>query len=287
MKLAIYGSRRQEGHIEYISRFMRRLEDLGVEVVMHPKLYTYLRSVILPSLAAVRRVTDSNDFQADAAVSIGGDGTFLRTAMWVSERRIPILGVNTGHLGYLTAVGVDRLPEVPDYLFAGGFSHSHRSLIQVKAEGLKSWPYALNEVAVTKDDSASMIDARTTLDGRIFADYVADGLIVATPTGSTAYNLSVGGPIVQPDAPVWVVSPIAAHTLTMRPVVVSDLSQLAITVNARSERFRLTLDGRSVSLPVGSTVELCRAPFDVEVLHLSTSSFAETLRTKLHWGEDR
>lgn len=287
MKIAVYGSRRQDAYVDYIERFMLRLRELGVEVVMHPKLYTYLKSMILPSLAAVTRVTDGDDFTVDAAVSIGGDGTFLRTAMWLSEKKIPILGVNTGHLGYLTAIGVERLPEVPDMILNNSFDRSLRSIVKVETDGLKLWPYALNEVAVTKDDSASMIDAKTRLDGKNFADYMADGLIVATPTGSTAYNLSVGGPIVQPGARVWVVSPIAAHTLTMRPVVISDKSRLDITVNARAEHFRLTLDGRSVSLPVGSTVTITRAPFDIEVLHLPDSSFADTLRTKLHWGEDR
>lgn len=287
MKIAIYGSRRQEAHLCEIEQFMRRLDALGFEVVMHPKLYTYLRSVMLPSLAVVRRVTDSDDFSADAAVSIGGDGTFLRTAMWVSERQIPILGVNTGHLGYLTSLGVDSLSEVPRLLESGELTADSRALIEVACEGLRTWPYALNEVTVTKDDSASMIDARLILDGSEFADYRADGLIVATPTGSTAYNLSVGGPVVQPQTPVWVVSPIAAHTLTMRPVVISDRSELTVVTDARSEHFRLTLDGRSVSLPVGTAVALRRAPFGVTVLHLPSASFAETLRSKLHWGAER
>lgn len=287
MKIAIYGSRRQEIYLHEIERFMRHLDVLGIEVVMHPKLYTYLRGVMLPALAAVRRVTDSDDFMADAAVSIGGDGTFLRTAMWVSERQIPIFGVNTGHLGYLTALGVDSLSEVPELLETGQLAIDSRALIEVRSEGLRTWPYALNEVTVTKDDSASMIDARMMLDGREFADYRADGLIVATPTGSTAYNLSVGGPVVQPQTPVWVISPIAAHTLTMRPVVVSDRSELTVVADARSEHFRLTLDGRSASLPVGTAVSLRRAPFEVKVLHLPSASFAETLRSKLHWGAER
>lgn len=286
MKIAIYGSRRQEAHIDEIEQFLRQLGALGFEVVMHPKLYSYLRGVMLPAMAAVKRVTDSNDFTADAAVSIGGDGTFLRTAMWVSERHIPILGVNTGHLGYLTAIGVERLGEVPSMLQSGSFATEKRGLIEVRADGLRTWPYALNEVTVTKDDSASMIDACTLLNGREFADYRADGLIVATPTGSTAYNLSVGGPVIQPQTPVWVISPIAAHTLTMRPVVISDSSKLTVVTYARSEHFRLTLDGRSVSLPVGTAVMLSRAPFEVEVLHLPSSSFSETLRSKLHWGAE-
>lgn len=284
MRIAVYGSRRQDNYLPEIEAFMKRLAQMGVEVVMHPKLYKYLQAVMLPALAAVRRVTDSSDFTADAAVSIGGDGTFLRTAMWVSRSDIPILGVNTGHLGYMTALSVDRLSEVPELIMSGTLSYERRSLIEVVSPEIKTWPFALNEVTISKDDSASMIDAMTYLDGIHLADYCADGLIIATPTGSTAYNLSVGGPVIQPQTRVWVISPIAAHTLTMRPLVISDSSSLSILPQARAEHFRLTLDGRSVSLPVGTEIRLRRADFDVKVLHLPGSSFIETLRNKLHWG---
>lgn len=284
MKIAVYGSRRQEDHLVEIEAFMRHLAQMGAEVIMHPKLYKYLQGVMLPALSAVRRVSDGNDFSAEAAVSIGGDGTFLRTAMWVSQRNIPILGVNTGHLGYLTALGVERLPEVPDLLSSGSLVSERRGLIEVVSPLIRTWPFALNEATVTKDDSASMIDALALLDGVPLGDYRADGLIVATPTGSTAYNLSVGGPVVQPQSPVWVISPIAAHTLTMRPMVISDKSELTIVPRARAEHFRLTLDGRSVSLPVETEVRLRRAGFDVTVLYLPGASFIETLRDKLHWG---
>ena len=284
MRIAVYGSRRQDNYLPEIEAFMKRLAQMGVELVMHPKLYKYLQAVMLPALAAVRRVTDSSDFIADAAVSIGGDGTFLRTAMWVSRSDIPILGVNTGNLGYMTALSVDRLSEVPELIMSGTLSYERRGLIEVVSPEIKTWPFALNEVTISKDDSASMIDAMTYLDGIHLADYCADGLIIATPTGSTAYNLSVGGPVIQPQTRVWVISPIAAHTLTMRPLVISDSSSLSILPQARAEHFRLTLDGRSVSLPVGTEIHLRRADFDVKVLHLPGSSFIEPLRNKLHWG---
>lgn len=284
MKIAVYGSRRQDAHFQEIEAFMKRSAELGFEIVMHPKLYKHLRAVMLPVMSAVRRVTDTCDFVADAAVSIGGDGTFLRTAMWVGEKEIPIVGINTGHLGYLTALGVDRLAEVPDMLMAGTLVAERRGLIEVESPELPTWRYALNEVTVSKDDSASMINTRATLDGHLLAEYRADGLIVATATGSTAYNLSVGGPIIDPRTPVWAISPIAAHALTMRPLVVADSSRLTLCPDARAEHFRLTLDGRSVSLPVGTEVSLRRAPFEVIQLHLPDSSFGETLRNKLNWG---
>lgn len=287
MKIAVYGSRRQDGHLKEIESFMQGLAAAGVDVVMHPKIYKYLRATMLPSLGAVKRVTDGSDFSADVAVSIGGDGTFLRTAMWVGRMQIPILGVNTGHLGYLTTLDVSDLGDVPGLIASGGLKAERRGLVSVVEPELTIWPYALNEVTISKEDSASMINARTFLDGDHLADYRADGLIVATPTGSTAYNLSVGGPIIQPQAPAWVVSPIAAHTLSMRPLVISDSSELSIIPDARAEHFRLTLDGRSVSLAVGTEVKLRRAPFDIAVLHLPGASFVETLRNKLHWGVEQ
>lgn len=286
MKIAVYGSRRQDAHLLEIEAFMKRVGELGWEVVMHPKLYKYLRAVMLPALGAVRRVTENSDFTADAAVSIGGDGTFLRTAMWLGGKDIPVVGINTGHLGYMTALGVDRLAELPELLQSGSLLTESRGLIEVVNPSLPTWPFALNEVTVSKDDSASMINTRAMLNGDLLADYRADGLIVATATGSTAYNLSVGGPIIEPQTPVWVISPIAAHALTMRPLVVSDRSLLTLCPDARAEHIRLSVDGRSVSLPVGTEISLRRSDFDVKVLHLPGSTFSETLRNKLHWGVD-
>lgn len=286
MKIAVYGSRRQDEHFKEIEAFMTRLSELGIEVVMHPKLYNHLRTVMLPAMAAVRRVTGDGDFTANAAVSIGGDGTFLRTVMWLEGKDIPIVGVNTGHLGYLAALGVDRLVDVPDMLLNSTLEGERRGLIEVVSPKLPTWPYALNEVTVAKDDSASMINTRAMLSGRLLADYKADGLIIATATGSTAYNLSVGGPIIEPRTPVWAISPIAAHALTMRPLIVADNSTMTLCPDARAEHFRLTVDGRAVSLPVGTEVTIRRAPFDITVLHLPGSTFSETLRNKLHWGVD-
>ncbi len=286
MKIAIYGSRRHHDHLAGIEIFMKTLAAAGDEVVMHSKLYKYLVSLMPLALGAVTRVTDSGNFDADIVISIGGDGTFLRTAMWVGDKEIPVLGVNTGRLGYLTSMPVACLPSLRELIDKGSFTVSRRRLIEVISPKLNIWPFALNEVTVSKDDSASMIDADTTLNGVALADYRADGLIVSTPTGSTAYNLSVGGPLIEPETPVWVISPIAAHTLSMRPLVVSDTSHLTICPDGRASHFRLTLDGRSTPLDIGTTVELRRARFDILVMRPEAIYFATTLREKLHWGLD-
>lgn len=284
MKIAVYGSRRQDGHLPEIEAFMKRLGETGQEVVMHPKLYKYLRGSMLQSLGAVRRVTDVSDFTADVAVSIGGDGTFLRTAMWLGGQDIPIVGINTGHLGYMTALGVDSLVSLPDLLQSGNMQTERRGLIEVVSPSLPTWPFALNEVTVSKDDSASMITTRAMLDGELLADYRADGLIVATATGSTAYNLSVGGPVLDPELAGWVLSPIAAHSLSMRPLVVKDSSVIEINVETRADGYRVSADGKPVSLHVSDRLELKKAPYNVKLIQQTGHAFADTLRDKLGMG---
>lgn len=284
MNLAIYGSRHQDEFVPRIADFLRGLQAQGHTAVMHPKLYQYLLHAVPASLACVTRVTDTPDFAADYAISLGGDGTFLRTAAWVAEKGIPVVGVNTGHLGFLASLDADALCSLAGRLAAGDFSVECRSLIEVRAPGVQGWPYALNEVTLTKAETASMIDVEAEIDDIPLADYRADGLIVATPTGSTAYNLSVGGPIIQPGSPVMVISPIAAHSLSMRPLVVNDASHLKLTARGRAPMFRLSIDGRATALPINTRVELAKAPFCLRAVHAPGHNFADTLRNKLQWG---
>lgn len=285
MIIAIYGRRTQDDFAPQLSAFLQTLARLGIDVVMHRKLYVSLVHLMPASLAAVRKVTNVPDFRADAAISIGGDGTFLRTAMWVGPKKIPIIGVNTGHLGYLSSASVDELGDLLNELISGNYAISERTLVEVVSPELATWPYALNEAAVSKEETASIIEADTRINGEPLVCYKADGLIVATPTGSTAYNLSVGGPIIQPSAPVWVISPIAAHSLGQRPLVVSDSSEIEITVQGRARGFRLSLDGRSVTLPIGATVRMRRAPFPIRLITRPGHTFPAALRQKLHWSE--
>lgn len=283
MRIAIYGSRRQLPYKDSIQSLLRRLSLAGAEIYMAHKLYTHLAGDLALNLSAVTLA--GSDFRSlphiDMALSIGGDGTFLRTAAWVADTGTPILGINTGHLGYLATLPVADAPAFVDNILAGNYTVEHRSLLQVTEPATRGWHCALNEVVLAKDDSASLITAETLLDSRPLATYKADGLIIATPTGSTAYNLSAGGPIIQPTAPVWVLSPIAAHSLGMRPLVVSDDTVLRITVSGRGHTFRLTLDGRSTTLPMGTQVTVRRAPFTTGVVQPLGTGFPAVLRTKL------
>lgn len=289
MKVAIYGSRHQNSYVEEIAGLVIRLIENGDTMVMHRKIYDYLVSNLgdnfVRATAAVA-VTSEPGFTADVALSIGGDGTFLRTAQWVADSEIPIIGVNTGHLGFLAPFTIAEAAKAIIDNRLVSYDIVSRSLLRVDLMGgsLDTWPYAINEVAILKKDTASMISVDACIDRAPLADYLCDGLIVSTPTGSTGYNLSVGGPIVQPRSPSFILSPIAAHSLSMRPLVVDDSSLLVLKVSSRTPSFRISLDGRSVTLPCGTDIYLSRAPFVVKTVCVPGHNFFDTLRRKLLWG---
>lgn len=283
MKIAIYGSKRQNEYLGEISGFLSELGALGIEVLMHRKIYDYLRGLIPEALAVVSEVNEDGNFTADYAVSLGGDGSFLRTAAWVAEKEIPIIGVNTGHLGFLASMSISELSILPKILLGGDFKIISRSLIKVESPHSDMWPYALNEVTLTKCEKSPIVTVEARVDGELLANYRADGLIISTPTGSTAYNLSVGGPIVEPSAPVTILSPIAAHSLSMRPVVVDARSTLVFHCQSRAPRFCISIDGRISVVPIDTEVRIVPAHFVVKAIVLPGHNFAETLRNKLSW----
>lgn len=293
MKIAVFGKRRQNAEdLPRIAALMEILSGKGIFVSVQRHFYEAMtRDLGVPMEAD--DVFEADEFSADAAISIGGDGTFLRTARWVGPKEIPIIGFNTGHLGFLAEESLADAPATVDNLLAGNFFIEPRSLLEVKASGenlrqsISGWAYALNEVAILRHDSASMITVHTFLDDIEVASYQGDGLIISTPTGSTAYNLSVGGPIIQPTAPCWALSPVAPHALTMRPLVVSDSHVITTRVDSRADTYRVNLDGRQLVLPIDVSLHIRRAPFAIKVIHMDGHTFVDTLSTKLLWGISR
>ena len=254
MKIAVYGNQCQDHKVEEIRALFEALRASGAFIEVERGFLEYVKGLI-PDVAADKAVGDG-EVSADVVVSIGGDGTFLRAAAWVGSRETPIFGVNTGHLGYLSDVSVADVSTFVAGLADGNFRIERRSLLQV-------------------DTNAGVALANR------------DGLIIATPTGSTAYNLSVGGPILHPACNSFVLSPIAAHSLTMRPLVVPDTVEIAVTTRSeRSHTFRISVDGESLSLPIGSTIRLRQADFCVNVVLRAGHNFAGALRNKLMWGAD-
>ena len=283
--VAIYGNRYQEEHLDGLRKFFRLLGERGFQVYLERGFGSYLEE----SDVDTGDVFEVEEFPrgVDCVVSIGGDGTFLQAAQWVGMRETPILGINTGHLGFLASYSLSEMDELLTVVSDGLGTIERRAVIEVNCDALPDgfWPYALNEVAVLKGDTASMLTIHAEIDGYFLADYMSDGLLVATSTGSTAYNLSVGGPILQPTLGCMVLSPIAAHSLTMRPVVVSGESRIVLTTSSRNCSCRLSLDGRSFTLHCGEKILLKEAPFKVSVLRRPDANFPSLLRNKLGWGK--
>ncbi len=289
--IAIYGNTRQDAYLPRIARFLHTLEGHGVTLYVEGRFSEYLRRGGVYGRWEVREAFPADD--VDRVVSLGGDGTFLRCARWVAYHGTPILGINTGHLGFLASYSFDEMDELVHILLGGLGRIEPRMVLRVVSGCLPEgvWPYALNEVAILKSDSSSMLDICTWIDGNYLADYLADGLLVATPTGSTAYNLSVGGPILDPTVSNMVLSPVAPHSLTMRPLVVGGDSQVAVAVSSKAHRCRISLDGLAFSMPCiqeGETAQpalsITKAGFAVNILRRPESHFSDILRNKLMWG---
>lgn len=289
MRIVIYGNKYQDRHISDLQRLFDALSRHKAFIEVEKSFYDYLCQVMEnpPHVDAV--ISDNDDLSANIALSIGGDGTFLRTAQRVAIKGIPVLGIKTGTLGYLADVHTDHIEDMVEELFNGDYKVENRSLIEVfTSEDVDiKHPYALNEVAILKEDTASMLKVDTTVNGTYLTTYLGDGLIVSTPTGSTAYNLSVGGPILEPTLQCFVLSPIAPHSLTMRPLILNDECYIKTTAFSRSNSYRLSIDGKSYVMKAGSTVTLHKAPYKVRVIQRLDHNFAETLRNKLMWGIDK
>lgn len=287
MRIFLHGSRRStESHAD-AGAIISKLASLASSgLLISRPLYDSLAD--RDSLPANAQVIDANTpLHVDLAVSLGGDGSFLRTAQWVGASETPILGINAGHLGFLADMTPNEFLTVDaDYL--KNLRKEPRKLLEIScSEPLPDdcWPYALNDVALLKTDSASMISIHATVNGHPLTTYQADGLVVASPTGSTGYNLSVGGPILDPAVDLLLLSPVAPHLLAMRPLGVTGDSQISLKVEARAGSFMLSLDGRSRPMPAGTEVKIKTANFRIIVAQRPDHHFAATLRKKLLWGE--
>lgn len=283
-KVAIYGSRRQEPYLKDFAGLFSFLDEMGFRVAVHNKLASYLdeRNVDMRGAVAVEKIPTGTGL----VISIGGDGTFLRAARWVGKREIPVFGVNTGHLGFLASCNFADVKDMIESICKGDIVVERRMLLEVDTPCFPpgAWPYSLNEIAVLKEDTASMISVKTYINGHYLADYRADALLVSTPTGSTAYNLSAGGHIVEPMVDCMVLSPVAPHTLTVRPLVARGSSELELNVESRAKSFRLSLDDRSYSIPAGEKVRIRRADFCTLLVRRKDSHFSTILRDKLLWS---
>lgn len=286
MKVAIHGNFDQERHLDKIGRFFSIIEQRGLEALVREDFAGYLRAHGIDLCGGIP--VDSFPDDVAAVVSIGGDGTFLRAAQWVGDREIPILGINTGHLGFLSSYKLEETSLLAEVILSGTGVVEDRMLLKVEGEDVPDdfWPYVINEVAVVKGDTTSMVSIRTSIDDCFLTEYKADGLVLATPTGSTAYNLSVGGPILQPTLHNIILSPIAPHSLTVRPLVIGADSRVEMKVFGRGKECHVGVDGRTFVIPGnGELLYVSRAPFSLKVLRRPDTDFSSIIRNKLLWGK--
>ena len=287
MKVGIFGSQYQQEKQSIIRRVFSKLTSLEAEIYVDTLFHDYLLDAF-GFEPPINGLLTGDIFDLDVAISLGGDGTFLRTAARVNRQNIPILGINTGRLGFLADVGSTDVEDTLEELFKHYYKVEERILLRLETESraYKGYNYALNEVAVLIRDTSSMITIHTSLNGEYLTSYQADGLVIATPTGSTAYSMSVNGPIILPQDNSIVLSPVAPHSLNVRPLVIPNDFEITLGVESRNRTFLISLDGRSEIFPAGIQLKVSKADYTTKVIKRYNHTFYETLREKLMWGAD-
>lgn len=287
MKVGVFGSAHQIEKQSQIKRLFETLQSFEAEIYVDSHFYFFLRDALdyEPPIAGV---IEDDDFMVEIALSVGGDGTFLRTAARIGKKDIPILGINTGRLGFLADVNGTDIEDTLQEIFKNYYRVEERTLLRLFTEhhAFHGYNYALNEIAVLKRDTSSMITIHTSLNDDYLTSYQADGLVIATPTGSTAYSMSVNGPIMLPQCNSIVLSPVAPHSLNVRPLVIPDNYVITLTVESRSKNFLISLDGRSDVFATGTQLAIRKANFTTKVIKRYKHTFYQTLREKLMWGAD-
>ena len=290
MQVAVFGRNFPSYARENIATMFSKFSMLNADVWVFEPLYEFLqkKTGLRPKVAGL--YTDHKNLPAelDFLFSLGGDGTFLETVNLVRDSGIPVLGVNIGRLGFLSYISQENMAESLDSVFSGNFDIEERMLLKVEASGIEmnDLDVALNEVRIYKN-SGSLITVQVKVNDEFLSAYWADGLLLSTPTGSTAYNLSVGGPIVVPESNSFVLSPIAPHNLTVRPLVLPDSAIMQLSVDTRDPQFQLALDSRTIDLDVDTTVTIRKADYTLKMVRIENISFYSTLRNKLMWGADK
>lgn len=289
LKVAIFGNTFAERDREIYITLVDILCRKKLEIAMELDYYDFLKDIQEIELPPMETIEANTLVDADFVFSIGGDGTLLRVVERIGKCcETPILGINLGRLGFLADCPFEEVEETIDDLITGHFKTEERALIYLSTSGqqLKETPYALNEIAVLKQDNSSMITIHCWVDGEYVNAYQADGLILSTPTGSTAYSMSVGGPIVIPNSKSFIISPVASHSLNVRPLVISDESEVTLRIEGRCNHFLAALDGRSEICSLDTELTLRKASRKVRLAKRKDQTFYNTLRKKLMWGAD-
>jgi len=291
MKVAVFGTSVSERFLPVLQEFFSFLQNHRIEVQLFKPFHGFLTSEFEFKPYFTSLFETHTDFDESNAFifSVGGDGTFLHSVVNIRNFNIPVIGVNSGRLGFLADISQEQIHGALTDIFNNRYSVIERSLLEVEFCGRENidFNFALNELAVLKTDSSSMINISAWCDKELLNNYWADGLIVATPTGSTAYSLSVGGPILTPDSQNFVITPLAPHNLTIRPIVVPDNYEIKLKVEGRGSTYLTSLDYRSVAVAFDITLKIRKATVTLKTLQLPEQAFFNTLRNKLMWGIDK
>jgi|TARA_B110000014_G_C20101684_1_gene578420 NAD+ kinase len=290
LKVAIYGRFESNFPKEYVSIILEKLSSLNVSIHIELSTLKFIKQISSVDYNSFKSYKDLDSSFA-FFISIGGDGTILRSISYVRNSGIPIVGVNTGRMGFLATIQKDKIKSSLDEIVAGDYCISKRSLLKLssdaKIEGLdKDFNFALNEIAVSRKNTTSMIRVKTFLNNEYLTSYWADGLIVASPTGSTGYSLSCGGPVVAPESDSFVLTPIAPHNLNARPLVIPEETVIKLIVGGREDLHLVSLDSRIITVKNGTELIIQKAGFNINMIEPKGESFLNTLRNKLLWGED-
>ncbi len=289
MNFGVHGRRFSPDRIENIRQFFHELELRKSEVSVSREFFEVIKKSKVPM--GNGRIYELGDdlSQLDFVISLGGDGTLLETITHVGNQQIPVMGINTGRLGYLASTPKERVKEAIKSLYNSHYNVEDRTLISLESDNrlFGNLNFALNEFTILKTDTSSMIVVKTFIDGDYLNSYWADGLIVATPTGSTGYSLSCGGPIVLPHSNNFVITPVSPHNLNVRPLIVSDKSVISFEIEGRGKNFLVSLDSRSEIVDASVQLAIRKEDFYAKLVHLNAYNYLDTLRSKLNWGLDR
>lgn len=292
MKIAIFGQYYQNNTAEIVNKVLTFLSANQVSIYFEKTFLKILqeKNIIAESFPHYSNY-DELDSDFEALISIGGDGTILKAATFIRDKNIPIIGINAGRLGFLATIQFENIETLLQKVLVKEYCISKRSLLSIRTspeyENFSVLDFALNEVTVARKDTTSMITIETYLDGEYLTSYWADGLIISTPTGSTGYSLSCGGPVLTPNVSSFVITPMAPHNLNARPLVITDDTEIELKISGREEQYLISLDSRIAAVSKDTIVKIKKTPFTISIVEFKEESFLNTIRKKLLWGADK
>ncbi len=289
MKIAIYGRDFNDSVLPFVQEVFDALAENKITILIYQRYHNFIKNkILLPTEVATFNSYQELVNQADVLLSLGGDGTLLDTLSLIRNSQIPVIGINFGRLGFLASINKNEIKKAIEALVHGEYSLDKRSILNLESQNslFGEEKFALNDITIHRRDNSAMMIIHAYMNGEFINSYWADGLIIATPTGSTAYSLSCGGPIILPNAQNFVITPIAPHNLNVRPVIVPDDVVLTFEIEARSTKFLVSCDSRTETVDRSVKITVSKANFNINLVRLNNETYLTTLRNKLLWGID-